>query len=137
MREYKFRGMRIDANQWIYGYIFKTKKSNPQGNETYWIFNDNGKFKVIPESMGESLVRRDKSGKEIYESDVVKWVNNYGEENIGWIRYSKAVACFNVVLIKGSYLPFYTGSVRNFGWSDLRVIGNVCENPELLGGEEK
>ena len=133
MREYKFRGMRVDVNIWIYGYILKTKKSNPQESETYWIFNDNGKFKVIPESIGELLERKDKSGKEIYEGDVVKWINNFGEENIGWIRYTKSIAGFYVVLIKGSYIPFYIGDERNFGWSDLRIIGNRYENTELLG----
>lgn len=136
MREYKFRGMRVDANSWVYGYVFKTVLSNPQGNETYWIFNDNGKFKVISESIGELIERKDKSGKEMYEGDIVKWINNFGEENTGWIRYTKAVVGFYVVLIKGSYVPFYTGSEQNFGWSDLRVIGNISENPELLGEKQ-
>ena len=137
MREYKFRGMRIDTNSWIYGYIFKTKKSNPINGETYWIFNDDDKFKVIPESIGELIERKDKSGKEMYEGDIVKWVNNFGDENFGWIRYSKWIVGFNIVLIKGSYISFYTGSVRNFAWSDLEIIGNRCENPELLGEKEE
>ena len=77
--------------------------------------------------------RKDKSGKELIEGDVVKWVNNYGVENIGWIRYTKSIAGFYVVLIKGSYIPFYIGDERNFGWSDLRIIGNRYENTELLG----
>ena len=72
--------------------------------------------------------------KELYEGDVVKWVNNYGEENTGWIRYTKAIAGFYVVLIKGSYLPFYTGGLRNFAWGDLKVVGNIVENPELVEG---
>lgn len=82
------------------------------------------------------IEREDKNKKELYEGDIVKWINNYGEENIGWIRYSKAIAGFNVVLIKGSYQAFYTGSKQNFGWSDLEIIGNVYENPELLGTEK-
>jgi len=74
-----------------------------------------------------------KSGeKELYGGDVVNWVNNYGEENTGWIRYTKPIAGFYVVLIKGSYLPFYTGSVRNFAWGDLKIIGNICQNPEMV-----
>lgn len=136
MREYKFRGMRVDTNEWVFGYIFKTKKSHPLSSETYWILNDDGKFKVISESVGEFIERKDKSGKEQYEGNVVEWVNNFGEENTGWIRYSKAIAGFYVVLISGSYLPFYTGSVRNFAWGDLKIIGNTYENIELLGEKE-
>lgn len=77
---------------------------------------------------------RKSNEKELYGGDVVEWVNNYGEENIGWIRYTKAIAGFYIVLIKGSYLPFYTGDVRNFAWGDLKVIGNIVENPELVEG---
>ena len=83
------------------------------------------------------IERRDIHKKELCEGDIVKWVNNYGEENIGWIRYGKSVAGFYVVLIKGSYLPFYTGSVRNFSWGDLEKIGNRYENPELVMEKEK
>ena len=79
---------------------------------------------------------KDKNGKEIWEGDVVKWINLYGEVNIGWVRYTKVLGGFSVVLIKGSHQPFYTGMVRNFGWSDLKVIGNIFDNPELKGGKE-
>ena len=83
------------------------------------------------------IEREDKNKKEMYEGDVVKWVNNFGEENIGWIRYTKPIAGFYIVLIKGSYIPFYTGSERNFSWTDLEIIGNIYENPELLGEKER
>ena len=98
--------------------------------------------KVLPQEDTENIEllqyieRKDINEKELCEGDIVKWINNYGDENIGWIRYSKAMAGFNVVLIKGSYQPFYTGSVRNFGWSGLEIIGNICDNPELLGEKE-
>ncbi|MCK4526166.1 hypothetical protein KAW18_02245 [candidate division WOR-3 bacterium] len=78
------------------------------------------------------IEREDIHKEKLCEGDIVKWINNYGEENTGWIRYSKAIAGFNIVLIKGSYQPFYTGSVRNFSWGKLEKIGNVYGNPEML-----
>lgn len=78
------------------------------------------------------IEREDIHKEKLYEGDIVKWTNNYGEENTGWIRYGKAMAGFNIVLIKGSFQPFYNGSVRNFSWSDLEKIGNVYKNPEII-----
>ena len=110
----------------------------------YWGFIEEGKNVtfVMPETNLSSIEEvhrntyqytgRKSNEKELYAGDVVEWVNNYGEENTGWIRYAKSIAGFNVVLIKGSYLPFYTGSVRNFAWGDLKIIGNICQNPELM-----
>lgn len=53
MREIEFRGKRIDSNSWVYRYLFKTKKSNPDHKPTYWILNESGKYKEIPESVGQ------------------------------------------------------------------------------------
>ena len=78
------------------------------------------------------IEREDIHKEKLCEGDIVKWINNYGEENTGWIRYGKTIAGFNIVLIEGSYMPFYTGSVRNFSWSDLEKIGTIYENPEII-----
>ena len=110
----------------------------------YWGFIREGEnlIFVMPETNLSSIeeaynnsyqsTERKGKGKELYEGDVVKWVNNYGEENTGWVRYTKSIAGFYIVLIRGSYLPFYTGSERNFSWGDLVIIGNICQNPEMV-----
>ena len=76
MREIKFRGMPVDLNKWIYGYLFITKKSNPLKEKTSWIFNEYGKYKVKPETVGQYTNRKDKNGKRIYKDDNLQYGNS-------------------------------------------------------------
>jgi len=69
---------------------------------------------------------RDKNGKEIWEGDIVK--NSFGSLYI--IRW---VGC--MMGFKGE--PLYVkNEVSDVEASDLEVIGNIYENPELLGGQQ-
>lgn len=79
----------------------------------------------------------DKNGKEIWEGDVI-------EENNNANRYMKAIVKFgSFELEDGGFTGFYLDSTE-FGISSLstgdqeyiEVIGNVFENPELVGDGE-
>ena len=145
MRNIKFRGKatkdypehNIKKGDWVYGYFIEASSecgiAVTEGLD--YIFGGVTVTKVDCKTVGQFMGLMDKNKKKIYEGDVVKWINLYGEINIGWIRYTKVLGGFSVVLIKGSYHPFYTGMVKNFGWSDLEIIGNIFENPELKGDE--
>ena len=69
----------------------------------------------------------DKNGKEIYEGDIVKI--KYRDEDIGKVIYEYNGFSIDV-----------TNMNKNYGRVDfvnyfMEVIGNIYENPELLGGE--
>lgn len=71
---------------------------------------------------------KDKNGKEIYEGDVVR-CKDYGEEPIGVIVYRGD----GFVIDWKSETDFNNSiSVR---LDTTEVIGNIYENPELLGGK--
>src|SRR5690625_3000888 len=66
---------------------------------------------------------KDKNGTEIYEGDIVKGLDPLRDEWIGEIKY---LAPYYALL--GSRSHLILSDVNN-----LEVIGNIYENPELLG----
>lgn len=71
---------------------------------------------------------KDKNGKEIYEGDIVEFGLS-GRAERGYVAYADEYASFEVY----SKRDFIFGCL--FGHAG-KVIGNIHENPELLGGEK-
>ena len=140
MKRIEFRGKDKMSKLWVYGslIIYKDRAFIIfKGAEIWKKSLIDGLIEVIPKSVGQLIGRHDKSKKEIYAGDIVKWENNFGERIIGWIRYAESKAGFYVVLIKGGYQPFYNhegggGEKLRFGWGDLNIVGNQTENPEMM-----
>ena len=143
MREILFRGKRKDNGEWIEGSLMKiTRNENECAESFYLIFQDNFSFKgtlvkavghavVDPETVGQYTGLKDKNGKRIFEGDVVHCIARLDEADCVVIFEDGE---FRLVPTK-RYATYVTGcgfhALRNF---EKEVIGNIHDNPELLGG---
>ena len=144
MREIKFRSKRIDTGEWAYG---------------LYVYEEGWHYIVVPEYLGDGcsdcgspcaawhlvdvetvgqyIGLKDNNGKEIYEGDVVRTHFSFGHEVTQEpfvIKWNKERAMFegskpkpleNDYLVTFSFFP-----EQRFLYE---IIGNIHDNPELLG----
>ena len=88
----------------------------------------------------------DKKGKEIYDGDIVKayfkkgaW--KYNNKNYFGYKSGKVQYCVDGFILyiknyKEKIYPLSSFGNNNGNINELEVIGNIYDNPELLGGEQ-
>ncbi|WP_195200538.1 YopX family protein [Faecalispora jeddahensis] len=124
MREYLFRGKRLDNGEWVYGY-------GAIDNEILTLDFAKGIVRVecVPETVGQFTGLTDKNGRKIFERDVLSWVDWKGIKRSSCVQYDAEWNRFCVRLSGAESI----GVNRHLS-SDIEVIGNRWDNPELLEG---
>ena len=131
-REIKFRGKKIDNNEWVYGGYFSS--SEEEGLVHYIFCSINGAEPVIAETIGQFTGIKNVLQEEIYDGDIVKIefkeaFNSKNYINISEVIWSESSLRWDVPVYNGAKhgLPLNWG-----GYESLEIIGNIHENKELL-----
>ena len=127
MREILFRG-KTKEGKWVFGDLVQYKS----GLVYIQSQEDNSSGFVKPETVGQFTGLTDKNGQKIFENDIV--INDY---------YFKKDKTKNSIIKYGEWNCDCCNGV--FGWTcdgygdfrdeDVAIIGNIHDNPELLGDE--
>lgn len=137
MREILFRGKRNDTGEWIFGSIVhQTDYYGDKCDRWFIIEGDHTNdydigypIEVQKETVGQFTGLLDKNGTKIFEGDILT-DPDYPGHTTGAIYYGRT----NCSCCGGVY-GFYSkedADLRNA--DDLTVIGNIHDNPEMLGG---
>lgn len=121
MREIKFRGKDNFNGEWVYGDLSTINLLN----KTLIYIGPTTEVEVDPETVGQYTGLKDKNGTEIYEGDICTV----------WIEYCKQTKPYVVEDLRELYLETKRDD-SYYRITSLQVIGNIHDNPELLGGEE-
>lgn len=148
MREILFRGKRCDNGEWVQGYYIRAAHHwHKHGIHEDWItlgasanggwFVLHNKYAVKSETVGQFTGLTAK-GKKIFEGDIVaqNWYDHDepSDDSFGEVVFCEYDCSFSVMDIqKDGIVPL--GRCHAYHW-EAEVIGNIHDNPELLGGEE-
>lgn len=136
MREIKFRGRSIDG--WLYGETIWFNEFPTLNNRQIYMPNPddencdelNVETWSIVFDVCQFTGLKDSNGNEIYEGDIVKIEDYFGGDIIGRVIYDETTAGY--VFHKGNERNYFQMTLDLEGYVHY-VIGNIYENPELLG----
>ena len=119
-KEIEFRGKRLDNGEWICGDLMH---DNHGGCYIYpldslGLFAEN---KVANDTVGQFTGLVDKKGVKVFEGDIVLYNDTFDSDYVKYDEKQK------VEFIDGCFYP-----ISEEWCQDIKVIGNIHDNPELL-----
>lgn len=131
MREIKFRAYAIEdltSSQWIENGYGITKINYTDGTNSVHILTPYGDYHVVEESVGQYTGLKDRNGKEIYEGDILLYLNTH--KSIVNYKDGAFIRSYR----NGNPYLIYDSFIEEGRMIDYEVTGNIYENPEILEG---
>ena len=139
---YLFKAKRLDNGEWIIGYLYRLSENT---HPFIMLCGKCGESHEVDEhTICQCTGLKDENGKLIWENDIVK---DFLSDACAPIRYGSYQNCFDNSKAEhiGFYVDWsgkYTKNYRkDFGYwihmVDTEVIGNVFDDPELLGRNDE
>lgn len=122
-REILFRGLSNQGKGWLYGDLIRNKRGAiaivpPHPLKVTHRYSC---YEVIPDTIGQYTGLTDKNGVKIFEEDII----SIGEPNIKYITMWRDAGLCAKQIGASSYVGL------TYWASDIEVLGNVIDNPEL------
>lgn len=131
-REILFKAKRKDNCEWVEGNLITNERNENQKYIGYIFDERNGVIEdfdiveVIPETLCQYTGLTDKNGQKIWENDICDTFENNSKEMLrNVVKFEDG--CFKV--FKKHYLSMHLDCYEE---SDLKVVGNVFDHPNLL-----
>ena len=129
MREIIFRGKSKNSGRWVYGDLVSNKYHNRQGTHIYEK-NDSVScpsryqfVRVNTSTVGQYTGLKDKDGTKIFEGDILSISPVSPKYEVKWDNEQQRFCFWNDCWCSG-----FNAFITNY-----KIIGNVYDNPKLLG----
>lgn len=133
MREIKFRGRRLGNGEWLYGSLLVSHFKDDK-KERYFITQFSGNYtfehEVDPATVGQFTGLKDKSGREIWEDDVMRFITEFGETMTSEVAFMNGF-----FYVQGEDDDDIYGITYAVESMNAEIIGNIHDTPELLKTE--
>lgn len=139
MREILFRGKK-NNNKWVKGRLITDDVIAPEGQR--FVRDTDGSFNIKcqtidPKTVGEFTGLTDKNGVKIFEGDIIIYDDGEDADREG--EFSIVVwenAEFCLKHFTANCEPYYDDCNLTHSSCYYEIIGNIHDNPELLGGND-
>jgi uncharacterized phage protein (TIGR01671 family) len=134
-REIIFRGKRVESGRWEFGYFTECVEPMDEPVVLSYITDiENNSFIVYRETVSQYTGLKDSTGKRIFEGDIVKVRDPYS----GCWSVNGGEVIFSTEYVGGWVLTSNGKDGLNIGTrtNNIKIIGNIHDNPELLEVQE-